>query len=534
MMGGYRTPLLDPTTDCTLVVVTRDRHHLLERCLLQGLREVATSGVPIVLVDQSSGPETARLVDDIVGLRYLRSGPGLSVGRNVGVEAVATPLVVFTDDDVTIGPGWIESIVAAFAQAPDVGVVCGRARTPRGDLIDGCRQGVYRWPTDPFVLGSGYNMAFRRQALADAGPFDPHLGAGGRYASSEDIDMFYRVLRAGWAVVCREDVVVVHHDWRSHLQDFVLQFRYGVGAGAQTAKHLRAGDRSAGRLGVARANRQARMVGAALAGAHVRVAAKGTSFIAGMVVGVVLRLAAPSRPTTPPGSDAAVMSPTIYRDGYRRHFRPDEKGPFRAIYQAKLESVLAPLLREDPLRILDVGGGYGRLSGPLASRHQVTLVDLSPEMLREARSGWGRSVALVEGDARRLPFPEDSFDVVIALDLLVHLPDVAEGLRELTRVVKVGGRLMADTTNCSPWWVPAYPAYVSWRPRRLVRTMRSGGVLPEWTAVVRHQRASEVNQLMGDVGLEVRGMATFGPPWCAKWHLWQAVRTNGGAPTHGG
>lgn len=221
----------------------------------------------------------------------------------------------------------------------------------------------------------------------------------------------------------------------------------------------------------------------------------------------------------------ATFSPPIYRDGYREHFRPDEDGPFRAIYRKKLELVLALLMHDDPLHILDVGGGYGRLSGPLGARHRVTLLDISREMLDEARLGCRGDVALVEGDARRLPFPDATFDALVAVDLLVHLPDFAAGLRELARVVRPGGRLIVDSTNASPWWVLAYPAYVSWRPRRLIRTLRSGGVLPEWTRVVHHQRADQVVVAMAAAGLEAELTTSIGPPWCAKWHLWHAVRT---------
>lgn len=221
------------------------------------------------------------------------------------------------------------------------------------------------------------------------------------------------------------------------------------------------------------------------------------------------------------------IAPPIYRDGYRRHFRPDEAGPFKAIYRTKLDLVLASLMQTDPCHILDVGGGYGRLSAPLGTRHRVVLLDISPEMLGEARGRCAGDVALVEGDARRLPFPDETFDVVIALDLLVHLPGLSGGLSELARVLRPGGQLMTDTTNASPWWVAAYPAYVGWRPIRLVRTMRAGGVLPEWTRVVRHQRAKEVGPAMAAAGLELEGMTPIGPPWCAKWHLWKAARVSG-------
>jgi GT2 family glycosyltransferase len=271
-------------------VVTRDRHHLLARCLVEGLRDVAASGVAVVVVDQSNGDDTARLVGDIPGLRYLRSGPGLSVGRNVAVEACATPLLAFTDDDVRITPAWLPSVMDAFGEVADAGAVCGRALTPQGTLMPGGVEGVYRWPADPFALGSGYNMAFRRQALEEAGPFDPELGAGGRFASSEDTDMLYRVLRSGWAVVCRDDITVVHDDWRSHRREFSLQFRYGVGTGAQTAKHLAAGDRYAGRLGGARLARQFRQICGSLASGHPRMAAKEAVFVSGMTTGFALRL----------------------------------------------------------------------------------------------------------------------------------------------------------------------------------------------------------------------------------------------------
>jgi GT2 family glycosyltransferase len=276
-------------------VVTRDRAHLLARFLLDGLREVAEGGFSIVLVDQSTSDETAHLVSGISGLRYLRSGRGLSVGRNVAVQAVTTPLLAFTDDDVRICPGWLERIVEVFHRNPDAGAVCGRARNSRGQLLQGGAEGVYRWPADPFALGSGYNMAFRRRALQEVGPFDADLGAGGRFASSEDTDMFYRVLRAGWSVVCCDDITVVHGDWRSHRTEFALQFRYGVGTGAQTAKHLAGGDRDAGRLGLARVRRQLGQVLASVVQAHPRMAAKEAVFVGGVAAGFVLRLVSSAR-----------------------------------------------------------------------------------------------------------------------------------------------------------------------------------------------------------------------------------------------
>jgi glycogen(starch) synthase len=216
---------------------------------------------------------------------------------------------------------------------------------------------------------------------------------------------------------------------------------------------------------------------------------------------------------------------TIYRRDYRRHFRPEEPtGPFHRLYERKRDAVLEFFGTRRPMRLLDVGCGPGRLTAPLAARHQMTGCDISPAMLEEARGHCPEGVRLVEADARRLPFADGEFDGALALDLLAHLPDLDAGLAELARVVRPGGPLIFDTSNAAPWWVPAYPSYVAWRPKRLLVTMLSRGVLPEWRSVVRHHRAAEVEPAIAAAGLELDRKQAFGPPWTAKWHLWYATK----------
>ncbi|MBP2299377.1 glycosyltransferase [Azospirillum picis] len=219
---------------------------------------------------------------------------------------------------------------------------------------------------------------------------------------------------------------------------------------------------------------------------------------------------------------------TIYNNGYRRHFRPDHPTtPFYRIYDEKRRAVAAELERSPRLRILDVGGGYGRITGPFAERHDVTLVDISHEMLNEAKERFP-ALTVQQADARKLPFPDASFDLVIAMDLLCHLPDLEAGVRELRRVVKPGGRIACDTTNANPLWVVAYPSYYRWRPDRLLATMRCHGVLPEWKALVRHHWAPEMRKAIAATGLTLQKTDHFGPPGVAKWHLWWCRRGGNG------
>lgn len=214
----------------------------------------------------------------------------------------------------------------------------------------------------------------------------------------------------------------------------------------------------------------------------------------------------------------------IYERGYLRHFRADDpRDPFHALYEQKRQFVLRVIGTSPRLRILDVGGGYGRLAGPLAEHHDVVLCDISPEMIEEARRRWP-SLDVVRADARRLPFEDDSFDLVLALDLLTHLPSLRDGFRELARVARPEGRIVADTTNRSPWWTLAYPSYVGFRPARLAKTMLAGGVLPEWRTIVRHDRPEEARTAIAAAGLKVDRVQSFGPRWSPKWHLWLTAK----------
>jgi glycogen(starch) synthase len=225
------------------------------------------------------------------------------------------------------------------------------------------------------------------------------------------------------------------------------------------------------------------------------------------------------------GRRSGTFDASVYAGAYRRYFRPEERtGPFHRLYERKRDAVLGHFAAREPMALVDVGCGPGRLTAPLAARHRMTGCDVSEAMLEEARARCPEGVRLLRADARELPFADGEFDGLLALDLLPHLPDLTAGLRELARVVRPGGPLVFDSSNASPWWVPAYPAYVNWRPKRLLVTMRSGGVLPEWRALVRHHRAAEVRAAIARAGLRLDRVEAFGPPWTAKWHLWYATR----------
>jgi SAM-dependent methyltransferase len=96
---------------------------------------------------------------------------------------------------------------------------------------------------------------------------------------------------------------------------------------------------------------------------------------------------------------------------------------------------------------LDLGCGEGRVGRRLAERgHRVAGVDVSPLLVALAHEGGGYEY-VVEADAARLPFADDTFDLVVAFMSLQDIDDMAGAVAEASRVLEPGGRLVAAITH---------------------------------------------------------------------------------------
>jgi len=110
-------------------------------------------------------------------------------------------------------------------------------------------------------------------------------------------------------------------------------------------------------------------------------------------------------------------------------------------------------------RVLDLGSGAGTDSlvaaQMVAADGQVTGIDMTPEMLAKARAAAAEmgatNVEFVEGDVQELPFPDESFDVVISNGVIDLAPDKGAVFSELHRVLAPRGRIqIADVTIQKP------------------------------------------------------------------------------------
>lgn len=134
-----------------------------------------------------------------------------------------------------------------------------------------------------------------------------------------------------------------------------------------------------------------------------------------------------------------------------------------------ISSVLKEKFPGTRLKVLDIGCGGGLLTNHLAHDHEVTGLDLSLESLEIAKKFDPSSrVKYLHADALYLPFENESFDVVIAMDLLEHVEDPKKVIAEASRVLKKGGLFFFHTFNRNllsylliikgvDWFVPNAP-----------------------------------------------------------------------------
>ena len=147
-------------------------------------------------------------------------------------------------------------------------------------------------------------------------------------------------------------------------------------------------------------------------------------------------------------------------------------------------------------RVLDLGCAFGVTTRMLKRRgYQATGVDASPTYIERARRSDPAGTYLV-CDATRIPLPDRSFDGVLFLDVMEHLPDERGALREVARLLKPGGTLALSVPYRGTLaWLDSLNLYAGF-----VRRTGRGRFPPEIAATGRHRHYSvrDVQALLGD------------------------------------
>lgn len=203
----------------TVVVPTRDRPEGVRGCVDALTRRASwgtTTPSEIVVVDNSGRDAVVRLATDpaaCVPVRVLREPlPGASRARNLGLATATTDIVVFVDDDIVVGDGWLSALVEPLLTPDVVATVgpielewageCPRWLTPNLESwYSALDLGSETRPLGAHEHGWAANLAVRRRAGVDIGGFDTRLGPGTAAAFGDDVDFLDRLRARGGTVV---------------------------------------------------------------------------------------------------------------------------------------------------------------------------------------------------------------------------------------------------------------------------------------------------------------------------------------------
>jgi glycosyltransferase involved in cell wall biosynthesis len=263
--GTPASPPPSRRTSLTVAICTRDRPASLSR-LLESLDRVRNGSsfrsVEVLVVDNAStGDDTRAAVAHLEWATYLHEPrPGLNFARNAALHAASGDLLAFLDDDVVVDRHWLAGLYNAHTDCPEAGGFSGLVLPLRLDSqaqLEFERRGgfgrgferIYHasasaanplHPVGAGVVGAGCNMAFDRGLLLELGGFDEALDTGAPLPGGGDLDIFYRVLRAGRSIVY-EPTYAVFHEHRETMSQLRRQYwSWGLGFMAFLAKARRA------------------------------------------------------------------------------------------------------------------------------------------------------------------------------------------------------------------------------------------------------------------------------------------------------
>jgi GT2 family glycosyltransferase len=242
-----------PIAQLTVALSSLNRPEALAGCL-EALLSGDVLPAEIVIVDQSRDDRTRQVVESCVSgpvsLVYIhREGRGLGAAQNLAIKAARTSIIAITDDDCEPTSNWVAKIEQAFASPNSIDGLTGRvlplgpetSETYAVSSRTSAERVEFHGKAMPWYVGSGNNFAVRREWLECIGGNDERLGPGSPGQGGVDMDLFYRLLRAG-ARIRYEPELLVYHARTSKEGRISRRIPYGYGMGVCCTLWLRQRD----------------------------------------------------------------------------------------------------------------------------------------------------------------------------------------------------------------------------------------------------------------------------------------------------
>ena len=209
----------------SVIVPCFNSHLVIGACLRSILQDADGSShtVEIIAVDDGSTDNTAAVIHTFNTVRYIyMDNMGPAAARNRGAKAATGDLLLFTDSDCQVLPGWIDAMVQPFLENAAVSAVKGAYRTHQEDTIARfCQlefEERYRlMERQNFIdFVDTYSAAVKRDAFWEVGGFNESFP----FPNNEDVDLSYRMASHNFLMVFNPNAIVLHRH-KTRLLDYM-------------------------------------------------------------------------------------------------------------------------------------------------------------------------------------------------------------------------------------------------------------------------------------------------------------------------
>jgi glycosyltransferase involved in cell wall biosynthesis len=182
------------------------------RDTLEGLRALDYPSYEVIVVNDGSTDATPQIAAEYDVTLISTSNRGLSEARNTGWKRASGQIVAYIDDDAYPDAHWLRYLAYTFMTTDYVGVGGPNIAPAEDGPIADCVANAPGGPVHVLINDTeaehipGCNMAFRRDALASIGGFDPRYRAAG-----DDVDVCWRLQERGWKIGFHAGAVDWHH-----------------------------------------------------------------------------------------------------------------------------------------------------------------------------------------------------------------------------------------------------------------------------------------------------------------------------------
>lgn len=231
----------------SIIIPAKNAQATLKKCV-DSILDLNYSNYEVIIINDGSTDETGKILFSCHGIKIVTtSGIGPSRARNMAVEFARGEFIAFTDADCIVDKDWLEKLIEGFNSAPEAAGCGGRQDLPAdatdfqkkvfllmnkiGFVTDYMRRGENK------IIAVSHNASccvmYKKDIFLKAGGFLNDFWPG------EDVELDYKLKKAGCKLVFNPKAVVYHYRVDSQKNFLKMMDRYGWAQGVLVKKYRR-------------------------------------------------------------------------------------------------------------------------------------------------------------------------------------------------------------------------------------------------------------------------------------------------------